>query len=444
MITENPTIRRVIVLFSAVLLLSTGCSPFIKNSQDPFNVSPEEQEAEELLDELIDASSSLDEDPDEKEAPPAEDADEEEPAAAAEPFSFEKEYGEKFKAVDEALDMILLGRSDEERQKVIINQEPSGDFIFGKSSITPGGFYPSADIIASGYFTLRIPNDGGEPPIDLRIPCGMTGDPEVGVVCTDGAVGADGEVYFVMFMVMDESIHQYDSYESYAFVFDSDLDPLNNFVSLPEFDYDFFQNTDVWYICSYTPVEGWSFTAVRADGSSVDSRARAFIYKNMFIALIPQDELGADGFSYRGVAEVHDGTYQPDFYAGNVTGGDPTLAPELFHDSPELHGYRDVFATYWIDGGYELCGWTQGCEIEYPAGETSQEFTQIRCQCTTCGTRGDDQDCYCELFAILKPGWSKEPDLPNEYVWYHAAGDGEWFERDPRYYYTCACARMDD
>jgi len=366
--------------------------------------------------------------------------DKEQAEEKKEPFSFEKEYGDKYKAIDEAFDMLLLERADEERKKIVFREETRGDNIFPKSSIVPEGNNPAGDIIASGHFTLNIPLDGPAPPLEVRIPCGLTGDARIAVLCMGDAIAYESSITHAFFMAMDAFIAGEDKYfESYSFVFDSDLDPENNFVPLPEFDYDYFQDTDLWYTWMYTPGAGWNFMATRADGTPVVSKARAFIYNNLFIALIPEDELGKDGFSYRGTAEVHDGTYQPDFYSGNVTGENPTNAPYLFHNSPELHGYQQDWITHWIRGGYELCGWV-GCEVEFPPGESWEEFTQIRCGCTTCGTRGDDQDCWCELFAVLKPGWSGDYELPHTYFWDHAADDGEWFERDPRYLYACSCS----
>ncbi|MFQ5556446.1 MAG: hypothetical protein ACE5GB_02910 [Acidimicrobiales bacterium] len=111
---------------------------------------------------------------------------------------------------------------------------------------------------------------------------------------------------------------------TYAAVLDRDGDPANNFVAQAMFDWDYFQNTDTWYVIDR--IEGaWSGGLYHGDfGSPQPSAFRAVISDNTVLWFIPTSELPSPS-GVRTTAFRHDGSFAPEVSGGDVIGPDPTI-----------------------------------------------------------------------------------------------------------------------
>ena len=95
----------------------------------------------------------------------------------------------------------------------------------------------------------------------------------------------------------------------YAFVFDSDGNTANNYTTANN---DFFNDTDQWYVMSYTDAGGWVLTVSTAfDGNitEVASAARVIIKDNAMTLLVPASEFAVPDPDYRVTAFCHNGDF---------------------------------------------------------------------------------------------------------------------------------------
>ena len=107
----------------------------------------------------------------------------------------------------------------------------------------------------------------------------------------------------------------------YAFVFDSDGNTANNYTTA---DNDFFNDTDRWYVMSYTDAGGWVLTVSTAfDGLIVEvaSAARVIIKDNAMTLLVPAGEFAVPDPDYRVTAFCHNGDFgipPPNNWSGDL------------------------------------------------------------------------------------------------------------------------------
>ncbi|MHC4974361.1 MAG: hypothetical protein ACYTG3_18730 [Planctomycetota bacterium] len=107
----------------------------------------------------------------------------------------------------------------------------------------------------------------------------------------------------------------------YAFVFDSDGNTTNNYTTA---DNDFFNDTDKWYVMSYTDAGGWVLTVSTAfDGTIVEvaSAARVIIKDNAMTLLVPAGEFAVSDPNYRVTAFCHNGDFgipEPHNWSGDL------------------------------------------------------------------------------------------------------------------------------
>ena len=118
--------------------------------------------------------------------------------------------------------------------------------------------------------------------------------------------------YIMMSQVFDADIPLADAinFFQYAFVFDSDNNPNNNWLALPQFANDYFQGTDRWYVFDYDPrrletkdgkgngASGWILDVSQVVGTGdtrqitkVASGAFGLIQGNSVTIFIPENEL---------------------------------------------------------------------------------------------------------------------------------------------------------
>lgn len=148
--------------------------------------------------------------------------------------------------------------------------------------------------------------------IDESAPCGRDGD--IVVACASGASFPAGD-FFLASNIFEGDIPLDDPtwLYTYAFVFDQDGDPTNNWVPLPQFPNDFFQDTDRWYQLQYTPGMGWWLEVQVADEAGnitpVASDARVVIDGNTVTAYIPAAEFSDPCPDYRMTSFGHTGDF---------------------------------------------------------------------------------------------------------------------------------------
>ena len=136
---------------------------------------------------------------------------------------------------------------------------------------------------------------------------------------------------------MDAIPRQASDHFSYAVVFDSDGDPADDWVPRDDFDLDFYQGTDRWYQIDLDPDRGqWAMTVSDGLAAYGPSAARAIVFGDTIVWIVPASEFDADLPAYRVPSFVHDGTLAPEASGGDVSGVDPTEPPlpVLDLDSP--------------------------------------------------------------------------------------------------------------
>ena len=118
-----------------------------------------------------------------------------------------------------------------------------------------------------------------------------------------------------------------DRFYQYAVVFDADNDTANNFVALPEFPGDLFQNSDLWFSAEYGPATGWRLIVTDARDNnivSVGSGARMIFKDNGMVLVVPTTEFTADRPPFRVTSFCHDGGFGFD---GGFSTGDYEPVP---------------------------------------------------------------------------------------------------------------------
>ena len=342
-----------------------------------------------------------------------------------------------FESLDEVLDMIFREQPLEARANITVNEETKGDNIFSKSSIVPGGHDPASDIILSGHFRLDFPIDTSIPPMEARVPCGMetTIEDQLKVLCTGTKLSSEIKTWYIFFMAFQDRIPLADEtrHRTLAVVLDSDQKPENNFSASAEWDYDLFQDTDLWYLFDYSPQNGWKSSVLRADGTEVESEAKALIYRNTFSVVIPGNELVSKNPGWRGSASSHEGLYLAENYFGNVTLELPTLGPipvktESF---TTLYIPENGMET-WLEGGDKLCQWS-GCKFGY---NLSDQVRSTWCECDGCT---NNSACECALFTSDPLRGSGSRDGTSFIYWTRTANQNEPYPSDTWNLTKCFC-----
>ncbi|MEM7437496.1 MAG: hypothetical protein AAF436_20250, partial [Myxococcota bacterium] len=136
---------------------------------------------------------------------------------------------------------------------------------------------------------------------DSTYPCGV-GETAL-TLCQNTSPIPEGD-YIVVFNILadDVVLDDPENLWVYAFVFDADDNPVNNFQPLPQFPGDFFQDTDRWYQAQYAPGAGWSLRVTDATidpGGSVASQARLIIIDNILALVVPRSEFSVDRPRFR-------------------------------------------------------------------------------------------------------------------------------------------------
>lgn len=119
----------------------------------------------------------------------------------------------------------------------------------------------------------------------------------------------------------------------YAFVFDEDGDPSNDYLAPAAYPYDFFDGTDRWYQIAITAGGAPSLIVQSAKNGNVQpyaSNARVVLEDNLVMALIPLSEFAVPCPEYRTTTFAHHGDYglNPPYFWGGDT--EPTIDDGLY------------------------------------------------------------------------------------------------------------------
>lgn len=131
-------------------------------------------------------------------------------------------------------------------------------------------------------------------------PCGA--GPEAFTVCPAGPSPVVAGEYFICAMVVQEDVPLEDptNLYTYAFVFESDDNPDNDWVPFPDFPNDYYQGTDLWYELAYSPGTGWRLQVTSvvdvfpsSQTQPLETSARGIILGRAIVLLIPVAEFEA-------------------------------------------------------------------------------------------------------------------------------------------------------
>lgn len=137
-------------------------------------------------------------------------------------------------------------------------------------------------------------------------PCGVNG--EFGyTVCPNNPPDIEDGDWVVVGMEVEQFIPLNDpvNHYTFAFVFDSDSDPANDWVALPAFPNDYYQGTDFWIQVRYTPGSGWSMDVQRVTDAEnnvaepVQSAAIGIISDDGVTVMVPENEFASATPGYR-------------------------------------------------------------------------------------------------------------------------------------------------
>lgn len=231
------------------------------------------------------------------------------------------------------LDFVLMFGNFTEEQKAQIALayllDPEGDWIYSIS--TQIVLQQLAQVDITGYLAvwLRLNEwaagnwfNNSYFPCNQEIPGGL-------VVCPESAGDMPEGRLLMLVMQLAEAVPLADSerFYTYAAVMDADGNPANNFQYNAPYDWDYWQNTDQWYILDWVPPEqSWSVSVLGENWEPLESNARVVIFEDVVVFFIPAGEFTTENPAFRMSAFGHDGSYQPDVSSGDVTGANPSEA----------------------------------------------------------------------------------------------------------------------
>ena len=304
-----------ILLLVALLITATGCT--IEDEVVVDILTSEEEETEK-------SGNGETSDGDSQKSDPAEEP-ETESEPPYDPFQVILDYG---------------GFNDEQKRYILdlARMDPNADWIYSIAEMIVSEEVAETDILFHTQLLLILL----APEIEAffgntLFPCGE--DIESGfVVCSPEPLAIEpGPVYLTMIkLAAPVPTEDPDRFYTYSFVFDADGEESNNFQFMPPYDWDYYQNTDRWYMLDYMPGSGWMLNVYDfANDLFVEATAaRAVVMGDVIAIFIPASEFMVDSPGYRITTFAHDGTYAPEASCGDVNGGDPTEPLLQFEGEP--------------------------------------------------------------------------------------------------------------
>ncbi len=436
---NKKTLAVLITILIALTTLASSCFDFVKpNSGD---------DAIDLVDDVIDDSNQDDQQADENntdldQAPP-----EEGPEDWYKPqVPFAEQYDDpRLGSLDWAFNMLYPTAMSDDRAKVVFTVDPqTGKLIYSIEGQEPGLYLPQVDLIGWGDFTLQYNSGWSGPPPDVVFPC----DQDINIlppgqdwftICPEGAAASTADSWHVVYSVFDAPIpwDDADHIYTYAAVFDADGMPDNNFQYMEPYNWDYWQNTDQWYILDYrneSPDGGppWMVSVQGPNWEPIESNARAVVYDNSLLWIIPADDFSVLTPGVRVSSFGSTGGWDPADVGGDVNGNDPTetLTP-LSSDPIYVVDPPYTLAGVVLDDDWEICG-PGLCKYNEGIAESQKTFVW----CTDPDDGCSDAGGECSLFSRVKEDSPQDPAS-----WTYIAGSNEKMQKDWDYAYHCFCVK---
>jgi hypothetical protein len=285
--------------------------------------------------------------------------------------------------------------------------DPTGDH-FDSAGGDPAYTGPDIDLVQMG--SEREAQSQADADTDFNMStyeCGEATAARVTVCPTDVQPMPEGEL-FTFVMELAESVPTASTTASYVYslAVDSDGDPANDFVPLPEFPLDYFRGTDRWYELRWDHLAGsWSVTVTQLDAagarSQVPSTVRAVIEGARVTFFVAASELPATVPTYRLSAYRDDGMGTPSERGADTSLGRPTLA--LLPAGCGFTGVecRNAELDRGRVGALESCGADHTCRLEIMPGRFlgvcappgTASAAELDCLCATPTGRSVIADC---------------------------------------------------
>jgi hypothetical protein len=263
------------------------------------------------------------------------DGDSQEPVTAEEPEPESEPPYDPFQVI-----LDYGGFNDEQKRYILdlARMDPNADWIYSIAEMIVSEEMAETDILFHTQLLLILL----APEIEAffgntLFPCGE--DIEGGfVVCSQNPQVIEPGPVFLTLIKLAEPVPSADPdrFYTYSVVFDADGEPSNNFEFMPPYDWDYYQNTDRWYMLDYVASAGWMLNVYDFANDLLEEStgARAVVMGDVIAFFIPASEFTVDSPGYRITTFGHDGTYAPEASCGDVSGANPTEPLLQFEGEP--------------------------------------------------------------------------------------------------------------
>ncbi len=416
--------KYLILVIFALFLASTAC--ILSRPSDTISLDdPQEGSVEQ---------PSVDEEADTADI--GSDQDEENEVDLETPDNFQDLFNNPFlDAFNTFYNMLYPAATNADRAKVIFNVDTKGDFIYSINDLVPGMQEPQVDLVGWGYLTLTNTSSWSGPPPDSFFPCdnGIPAGQPWFTTCPDGAEQSNGDNWHVIYSVFDGPIPISDPNYSYTYaaVFDADGDPNNNFQYMDPYNWDYWQNSDQWYILDwYHQDQIWTVSVLGENWAPVMSDARAVVYENSIFWLIPSGDFSVDNPGFRVSSFMTSAAYDPEDVGGDVNGANPTEPLTILVSDPiYMVDSPYTLAATVLDDDWTICG-SGVCKYNEKLVEAQK--TEVWCTNDGCSAAGG----ACSLFSRAKEDSPQDPDS-----WIYVAGSNQKMQKDWSLIYHCFCVK---
>ena len=223
------------------------------------------------------------------------------------------------------------GFNDAQKRHIIEThyQDPVGDWIYSIAAMIISQTMEDTDIMLATTLILMFGTDATLEYFGNTIyPCDSEIESGFVVCAVDSLPIEPGKVFMiVMKLAAEVPAADPDRFLTYSVLFDADGDPDNNFQYTDPYDWEYYQNTDRWYILGWDPDAGSWFLSVMDFASNsypYPTAARAVVMGDIVVFFIPASEFSAEYPPYRLSTFGHDGSYLPEASCGDVSGANPT------------------------------------------------------------------------------------------------------------------------
>ncbi len=431
MLKKNKTIIILTLILISLMSTASTCFDFIKPDRgfDALDLVDDLADDNKTFNEDLDADQS---DPDDDQGPP--------PYVPQVPDPFTELYDNmKLGSLDWGLNSLYPAALNDDRAKVVFFQDENGVWIYSIMGEIAGLQETQVDMIGWGHWTMEIPSPWSGPPPDQVFPCdedisNLPPGQDWFTVCPEGAGVNSGTKWHVVYSVFDSPIITNDPDHSLTFaaVFDADGNPENNFSFMEPYNWDYWQNTDQWYILDWMNIDqSWNVNVMGPNWEPIESNARAVVYDNAVFWIIQADEFAVMDPGVRVTSFATTGGWDSENVGGDVNGADPQ-EPLTPLDSDPIHVMDPEFTLVSI----ALDGWDTCAPGKCVYNESIREQQKTFVMCKDSGCSALVPPGTCKLFSRPK---GSSPQDPNS--WSFVADTNVRMQKDMTLVYHCFCVK---